>query len=328
VRYPATLYLHFPCFDGLISAVLASELLEQQGWSFERFRPVNYDVRGSWASERLDSRSALVDFLYHPDTLFWADHHSTTFLSDELRADYERRRNTFLLYDSASSSCALLLWRNFSASFGSESGRYREMVEWADKIDSARYTDVREAILGDAPALAIHRSLLIRADGEYCDLLIRALRKNSLEDVAQLQEVRDRAKESRGLTEAGLARLRSSIHLEDGGIVFFSVKTGRNELVSRYAPFYFFPQARYSVGLVRSDEGAKITAMRNPWVEFDSVPLGRMFEQYGGGGHLRVGSAMFTGGGAGEAERIAREIVTEIQKQDAALLEPFRRALA
>ena len=30
--------------------------------------------------------------------------------------------------------------------------------------------------------------------------------------------------------------------------------------------------------------------MRNPWMDFPSVPLGRIFEKVGGGGHQRVGS--------------------------------------
>lgn len=328
MRHSATLYLHFPCFDGLISGVLASDLLEQQGWSFKRFCPVNYDLRAKWPSSRLDTRSAVVDFLYHPDARFWADHHSTTFLSEKLRLDYGRRSEPSLLYDSKASSCALLLWRNFSVSFGSDRERYREMVEWADKIDSARYADVHEAVFGDTPALSIHRSLVIRSDANYCEFLIRLLRKDTLSDVAKLPEVRSRTSESYALAEAGLARFRTSAHLENGEIVFFSVNAAPGAVVSRYAPFYFFPQARYSIGVVRDDESAKITAMRNPWIEFESVPLGPMFEHYGGGGHRRVASTVLMGERMGEAERTAREILSEIQKQDAAHVEPLRRATA
>ena len=324
----ATLYLHFPCFDGLISAVLASDLLEQQGWSFKRFRQVNYHLRARWASERLDPHSAVVDFLYHPDAQFWADHHSTTFLFDRLRLDYERRRNPSLLYDSSASSCSLLIWRSFSSSFIANKDRYHEMAEWADRIDSARYNNVEEAILGNSPPLAIHRSLAIRAGAAYCEFLVRALRRERLEDVAQLRRVRNRATESRALTEAGLDRVRGSIHLEDGDIAFFSVRPDRHEIVSRYAPFYFFPRARYSLGLVRNEDGAKITAMRNPWLEFNSIPLGRMFEHYGGGGHLRVGSTILMGARADDAERTTREILAEIRKQDTDQAAPLRQAFA
>ncbi|MBZ5702486.1 MAG: hypothetical protein LAN84_11645 [Acidobacteriia bacterium] len=328
MRHDATLYLHFPCFDGVISGVLASDLLEQQGWSFKRFCPVNYDLRAGWASNRLDTPSAVVDFLYHPDAQFWADHHSTTFLSQELRLDYERRKEPRLLYDSAAGSCALLLWRNFSDWFNSKRASYREMVDWADKIDSANYADVREAVFGDTPALVIHRSLIIRSDAEYCGFLIQALRNGSLGEVAKLLEVRDRSNESRALIDAGLASFRGSAHLEGGEIVFFLLDAKPNEIVSRYAPFYFFPRARYSIGLVRGDKSAKITAMRNPWIEFDSVPLGPIFERYGGGGHHRVASVILKDERFGEAEGIVRQLLSEIQRQDTAYFEPLRRALA
>src|SRR5437867_9299784 len=81
MRREGTLYLHFPCFDGLVSAVLASDFLEQNGWKFNRrFCPVNYHLRPTWISSHLRPPCAVVDFLYHSDAQFWADHHSTTFL--------------------------------------------------------------------------------------------------------------------------------------------------------------------------------------------------------------------------------------------------------
>ena len=61
-------------------------------------------------------------------------------------------------------------------------------------------------------------------------------------------------------------------------------------MINRYSAYYFAPNARYSVGIIHSEEGTAITAMRNPWREFPSVGLGRIFEQFGGGGHHRVGS--------------------------------------
>jgi nanoRNase/pAp phosphatase (c-di-AMP/oligoRNAs hydrolase) len=63
-------------------------------------------------------------------------------------------------------------------------------------------------------------------------------------------------------------------------------------LLSRYAPYLDYPKARYSVGIMDSGDGAKITAMRNPWRRFRSVPLGQIFSHYGGGGHQRVASVL------------------------------------
>jgi len=89
----ATLYFHYPCFDGLISAALAWEFLEaQKGWRVGELCPVNYTVRNSWLASELKHPCAIVDFLYHPSADFWADHHATSMLNKEAEADYQRRR--------------------------------------------------------------------------------------------------------------------------------------------------------------------------------------------------------------------------------------------
>lgn len=312
----ATLYLHFPCFDGVISAVLTLEFLECQGWKFRRFCPVTYELRANWLSTKLKKPCAVVDFLYHPDAQFWADHHSTTFLAEDLRREFSNQRRAWMFYDSRIGSCALLLWKNISNYVHTERARYQEMVDWAEKIDSARYASVREAILGDAPALRINFSLMRRADTDYCAFLIRALRKKTLALVAELPEVGNRFEEARSLIEAGLNRFRESARMVDGDIVVFDIEAKGNDIISRYAPFYFFPEARYSIGIVRRASGAKITAMRNPWREFHSVPLGVIFGRYGGGGHQRVGAVILEKEHSLEAQDILAKLISEIRRQE------------
>jgi hypothetical protein len=97
---PATLYLHYPCFDGVMSAALAWDFLEtSQHWTIAHAMPVNYDGSAGWLARKLPARSAVVDFLYHPGAAFWADHHATTFLSDAVRGDFEARASEFVAYD-------------------------------------------------------------------------------------------------------------------------------------------------------------------------------------------------------------------------------------
>jgi hypothetical protein len=113
-----TLYLHFPCFDGLVSAVLASEYLDQKlGWKTECLKPVGYGLRDTWLRSPLEKPAAVVDFLFHPDADFWADHHATSFSSEEIRQNVLRKRNEFFLYDPKSLSCSSLLWRRLGRDF-------------------------------------------------------------------------------------------------------------------------------------------------------------------------------------------------------------------
>jgi len=287
----ATLYFHYPCFDGIVSAALAWEFLEQRkDWAVGELCPVNYTVRNGWLASELKHPVAIVDFLYHPSADFWADHHATSMLTKEAEADYQRRRAEFPLYfDEQAGSCATLLFRHLGESLAHKP-HFTEMVEWAEKIDSARYSSVEEAILGDAPALRINRSILLEPGAEYARFLCKELRSRPLSDVAALDEVKTRQDEVERRTRAGLKEVEKHITMEPGAVATFEAELAKDEMINRYSAYYFAPDARYSVGIIHSEEGTAITAMRNPWREFPSIELGKTFARFGGGGHQRVGA--------------------------------------
>ena len=124
-----TLYFHYPCFDGLVSGVLAWVFLEHsKKWRIETFCPVSYEVRDAWSSTKLRAPAAVVDFLYHSKSTFWADHHVTTFLTKTARKQFERRKaQACLLFDDKAASCASLLWSRLRSCIP-DAARYEEMV--------------------------------------------------------------------------------------------------------------------------------------------------------------------------------------------------------
>jgi len=312
----AHLYFHSPCFDGIASCVLAWDFLETaRGWRVEEIHSVNYDARPTWLATPLESPAAVIDFLYHPQAEFWADHHLTSFLTEDGKQDFERRRNPCLAYDSQSESCAMLLWNHLAGAFDYRNPGYESLVQWADKIDSARYASVDEAIFGRQAALRINLSLAGKDGAAYSGDLVRLLRLETLEHVAELPEVKARSQHAEAVIRAGLERFGENSRLEPDGIVVFDVDSS-DVVISRYAPYHRFPQARYSAGIVRSDEGAAITAMRNPWREFPSVPLGEIFEEFGGGGHERVAAVVLPSERAGHASVILDQIIGEIRKKE------------
>ena len=315
MRKNAFLYFHSPCFDGIISAVVASDFLENHcRWVFERYCAVDYSLRDIWLSHSLGKRCAVVDFIYHPQATFWADHHTTTFLNADTKRDFtRRRRGRTLFYDDRLGSCSKLLWQALKDAFSYRNEAYSNMVEWAERIDSARYSSVAEAVLGETPALRIRASLGVNEDPGFFEGLVTALRSKTLDEVAGLPQVDIRARHVRSQIEAGLERLKHSIWVDDNGIVVFDVDS-RGVAISRYAPYFFFPDARYSAGIVRSNHGTKITAMRNPWRDFPSVKLGKIFERFGGGGHERVGSVLIPD--TLDARTTLHKIVDQIRFED------------
>jgi len=321
----ATLYFHSPCFDGIVSCLLAWEFLEQNGWTFRQLLPVNYDRKGEWLGE-LDKPMAVVDYPFHPNAAFWADHHQSAFLTPHAEDLFRARNNEFplcdtraenypiLLYDSHADSCSTLLWRRL-ARFFVQKPHYAELVEWAARIDSARYVSVDEAIFGNHPALQISTSLAV-SETDYPEKLVRWLREHGVGEVAALPDVQSNFSKTHALTKAGLERFSQSARITNDQIVLFDVDC-KGVLVNRYAPFYetSFRDARYSVGITRGTE-LVIRAMRNPWREFQSVPLGRIFATIGGGGHERVGSYIVPARRTGEAKQIVEQIVHAIRSYE------------
>jgi len=310
-----TIYFHSPCFDGIVSAVLVWDFLRaKQGWTQPALRPVNYDLREGWLSSSLEQPCAVVDFLYHHEADFWADHHPTTFLSDSASEDFRRRQNPSLVYDPEAQSCARLLWRHLSQTFDHRNERYRGIVDWADRIDSAQYESVQEAILAPTSALKINIGLGLGDRDRYCEKLVHILREKPLDEVARLPEVKTRYEQAQKLIQAGLERFKKAAWIEPDGIVVFDVDS-TGVIINRYAPYYWFPDSLYSAGIVRWEGGAKITAMRNPWRNFETPFLGKIFERLGGGGHQRVGSILLPGAKAREAHALLDRVLSDIRRE-------------
>jgi hypothetical protein len=313
----ASLYFHYPCFDGLVSAVLAWEFLEQHdGWNICDFHPVDYTLRDNWLSSDLKTPFAIVDFLYHPSAGFWADHHQTSMLTKAAEEDFERRRNeACLLFDTRARSCASLLFRHLRRSLV-DKPHFKEMVAWAEKIDSAAYSSVEEAILGDAAALRISRTLSMADESgvEYARLLLRQLRDHDLSYVADLDQVKRREDRVRRGILNGLQSVKAKLRVEAGDVAVFDARPDDDQVISRYAPYYFAPNARYSIAVVRSPEGIRITAMRNPWRRFRSIPLGRAFARFGGGGHQRVGAVQLPTAHRNRVHNVVESLLAEMRR--------------
>jgi hypothetical protein len=318
-----TLYLHFPCFDGVVSAVLASEYLERKlGWKTEFLKPVGYGLVDTWLRTPLEKPAAVVDFLFHPDADFWADHHATSFSSEEMGDDFLRKRSDFFLYDPKSLSCSSLLWRRLGKDL--RDPRFREMVNWADRIDGARYSSIKSAVLGNSAAMRISFSLVADSSDEYCNFLVRSLRKHSLSEVASTQRVRSLYSEVRSGIRNGLRDFKRSAHVERDGIVVYDIESNGNSVISRYAPYYFYPEARYSIGVSRSPQGSKITAMRNPWKRVGPIHLGQVFKHYGGGGHRRVASLIVANSRKQELPTLVQSLLGEMRPESSSRIRAVR----
>lgn len=306
---------HAQCFDGAVSCAIAWDYFDATTpTSTTVLRPVGYEVRDRWLKDALPPGTAVVDFLFHPDAAFWADHHATAFLNDESRTLFEAAERPDWLYDARAKSCAGLLYRHFANDRAYRNPTFEDAVAWAERLDSAGYDSVEEAVYPRQPASAISLSFAVRSDSEYSMHLVRRLRDTAgdISAVASDSQVRAAIDEARHRIEIGIRTFRCSIRQNDGDIVTFDVEEG-DALIPRYAPYLVNPDARYSAGIVRRTGEAKITTMRNPWRHFRGVNLGQLCARYGGGGHERVGSIVLRGESIGNAGAVLQGIVDEIR---------------
>ena len=105
---PLTIHYHRD-FDGMVSAAILAHCLRPREGEI-RWAGLNYDQRADWQNFRAGERFAIVDFHFHPRAEYWFDHHPTTFLTPELRAQYAPSDRW--AWDEASPSCPPIILRH------------------------------------------------------------------------------------------------------------------------------------------------------------------------------------------------------------------------
>jgi hypothetical protein len=296
-------------FDGMVSGAVLAHILQEQGEK-PLLKSVNYDERAGWETFEEGRRFALVDFHFHPRAEYWFDHHPTTFLSEELRAQYEpsERWN----WDEESPSCPPLILRHAQEHFGYEPpDRFMEAAHWSDIIDAARFESVDQAIFGEDPALRLMRALTASPNPAWVDELATALITESLSDVAlraDVEKVYGRAARNR---DKALDQFPPTVLWNRGGVLFYDAASSKIRR-ERFAPFYHHPEVSYAVGVIPTRAGFHITCGENPWKQpTNGVHVGEMMEEYGGGGHRAVGGA--NPPSLAEAKRLGEEVAIRIK---------------
>lgn len=278
-------------FDGMVSAAVLATILRETGRESEvEWSSVNYDQRKHWDTFGEGQRFAIVDFHFHPRAEYWFDHHPTTFLSPELRAQYQPSERW--QWDEASPSCPPLILRHAAEHWGyASTPRFDEMARWSDVIDAARYKDVEEAVFGDQPALRIARALTVAPSDDWLDQLVDALCTGSLDEVADLPQVEKAFQRASRNRDKALNQFPPTVASTDEAVVLYDASSNQIRR-ERFAAFYHHPEVHYSVGVIPTRAGYHVSAGENPWNSPPvDVHIGELMETYGGGGHKSVGGA-------------------------------------
>lgn len=297
-----TLYVHRSCFDGVTSGAVASLILEKLfARSIDRVVPVDYGLRPGW-EKQVSPDSCIVDFLYHPRAAFWWDHHANPFVESSWRVGYHERQGRVIHWNPNAPSCARLVASDAAAIGLNLPSFLHATVRWADKIDAATYDSPSEAVSTLPAARQLALSLAVDTSADYHANLILSLRSQPMDHVVRRPEFRDQCHMGVVKYEKGLRIMKSRAEL-DRDIVIYRLRL-EDEIIDRMMPYYFFPEANFSLGIVAQDDQLKVTCNSNPWTKPEGINVGEVFSVFGGGGHRDVGSVIVFDGGLERAEHI------------------------
>jgi hypothetical protein len=317
---------HDRCFDGACSAAVFTKFHREcvggaDGYEYKGLA----HLPGGVFDEAVfgPGENAIVDFKYStsPKLTWWFDHHQSAFVTPADRAAFEagqsaedgpvpKARREF--FDPNYISCTNLIADVGKARFGFDASGLGELLKWADIVDGARYESAKSAVEMDAPAMKLTMVIENAADG-FIPRVIPLLTEMPLQEVLDQGFVQEAVGPLWEKHVAAMALIRERAELRDG-VIYFDITDQPTEGVSKFIPYYYYPEATYTIGLMRSSFRTKISVGTNPWTNRrgdELVNLAKICERFGGGGHARVGAISF---GAAEIER-GREVALGIAEE-------------
>ena len=301
MAWKANVLTHGYCMDGLVSAALFTRLLSTLSPRSDRifaYRSCGYGpklktVPKPWLAAQ---ENAILDFRYaEDDRLTWYfDHHKTAFSAESERRTAEdrvagsggRRR---LHYDPACTSCARLIAQVSAEVYGVALEGLEELVDWADRVDSARFDDPEDAFFARAPALILADVVERHGDTAFLGRMIPQLLERPVDELASTGEIAELTKPLAAAKEVFLKTLRSAGQLR-GDIAVVDLAEGTPTPAGKFATYVAFPTCRYSVVLLRTKEQLKLGVGYNPWSGKERLhDIAAICQREGGGGHSVVG---------------------------------------
>jgi hypothetical protein len=269
--------------------------------------------------------NAILDFRFSPlEKLDWYfDHHVSAFVTPADRAAYERmaaegdaRGQRRVFHDGTYTSATKLIADVGRQRFGLDPEPARELVAWADLIDSAAFPSAKMAVERREPELQLMTVVEHFGDDAFLGKMVPRLLEEPLADVARSREI-TAAYEPLGRSHEEFVKLVEKharvLGPAVGGVVLVDLSGELIEVAGKFVTYALYPESAYSVLLSRSRSKCKISIGYNPW---SSVPrrhnIAAICERYGGGGHPVVGAVTLPAEKAQEAQALARSIAEEL----------------
>ncbi|MBM4375635.1 MAG: hypothetical protein FJ095_11165 [Deltaproteobacteria bacterium] len=308
---------HGHCFDGLASAAMFTHLRRRSGGGSLRFRylscgygPNLQTIPEAWLR---GDENAIVDFRFTPSkrVTWFFDHHVTAFASEAERVRAIAGSERYF-HDGAYGSCTKLIADVGEARFGVSFDQHRELVRWADLIDTAGFESAAQAIDRAEPVMQLAAVIEQHGDRELYDALAPLLLEKELVDVATSDKVQELWRPIATAASETQRRIGQALVVR-GDVSYVELVEAPLRASGKFVAYALAPDAMYSVALLRMKQHFKISVGYNPWCRRERRhDIADICRRHGGGGHPVVGAASVPLDRLDEARRIAMEVVEEL----------------
>jgi hypothetical protein len=257
--------------------------------------------------------NAIVDFRFTASSrvTWYFDHHVTAFANDGQRTRALESNDRYF-HDGAYGSCTKLIADVGEERFGVDFTRHRELVRWADTIDTASFPSAAAAIDRSSPVMQLSAVIEQHGDQQLYERVAPMMLERELEDVALSDDIQERWKPIAAASEETQRLFERS--LEHRGAVSYIELPDRSLRTSgKFVAYALAPETTYSVALLRMKQHFKISVGFNPWSGHERLhDIASICQRYGGGGHPVVGAVSVPFDKLDEARRIATAIAEEL----------------
>lgn len=313
------IYFHHD-FDGTVCAALLWQFFRSRGDEVVALEPVSYhpNLKKEWPLFSFKRPFVVVDFCYHPQADWWFDHHATAFLKKKWRQRY--RNDTQHHLDANFPSCYGLIADFLKRTYRfNPSRQLKNILPWADRIDSADYPSPRQSLWMHSAAQQL---AFLLDDHKWKEQDLRLFQRRVIKELAfgDLNRFLHRVDLRRRLLRLRSQVARSYRLYRHGAVIEDKVsfldktdKTNKKVIYTHFIARILFPRLSYSVFVEKERGRFSIGMARNHWMSNpSSLDLARLMKKYGGGGHKDVAKTGVND--KSRALRIAREIVKYLNR--------------
>lgn len=312
------IFFHDACFDGTTSAAVFAAFYRDAIDRDVVVRPVGMVHRDGdpFQGVPLDADDhACVDFRFSadPKMTWWFDHHPTAFQPPSLREVFEREHRPTWFFDPTAPSCAGLIARALDAGWNWKPPPHLvEAVQWADKIDAARFASAEDATALTSPAQRLAAWLAHGRAPADTARYVEWLSHDSLATIAARPDVAGELVEVEAERSRDLDALRR-IGVWRGDVVVLDRFDEPGARSPGFLAYLLYPTCLYSVGGTRNAHSIKISVGVNPWSpQPRRHDLGALCAHYGGGGHAAVGGVTLKPDELGRARATMAAVIDEL----------------